>query len=52
MFARYLEAYGDELPSEVGPSASELVAVLEAAIVWGYNLLARISCPNGLVSNW
>ena len=33
-------------------STADLVRVLEAAIVWGYNLLARISCANGLVSNW
>ena len=26
--------------------------VLTSAIVWGYNLLQRISCDNGMVTNW
>ena len=52
-FARYLERYGEAfLPAEVLATVDEMIEVLEAAIVWGYNLLQRISCANGLVSNW
>ena len=40
------------MPSDVKPPVDDLVAVLESAIVWGYNLLQRISCGNGIVSNW
>lgn len=40
------------MPSSVGHTAAALIAVLESAIVWGYNLLEHISCSNGLVSNW
>ena len=33
-------------------SVEDLVAVLRSAITWGYNLLHRIACDNGLVTNW
>ena len=53
LFIKYLERYGDAfLPAEILYSSADLVGVLRSAIVWGYNLLQRISCPSGLVSNW
>ena len=33
-------------------TADELGAVLDSAIVWGYNTLHRVSCASGVVSNW
>ena len=33
-------------------TAEAMVEVLESAIVWGYNTLNRISCSNGMVTNW
>ena len=39
------------LPSSL-PPAEELAEVLNSSITWGYNLLERISCESGLVSNW
>ena len=52
LFARYLQKHARLLPDSIGHSASQLSEVLLSAITWGYNLLHRISCPNGLVSNW
>jgi hypothetical protein len=50
LFRDYLTKHSQHVPT--GHSASELAAVLDSSIVWGYNLLQRIACPNGLVSNW
>jgi len=50
LFKNYLELHADMVPQP--HTAAELGAVLESAIVWGYNTLRRIACPNGLVSNW
>ena len=52
LFARYLTRHQDLLPFELLYTVEAMVAVIESAIVWGYNLLNRISCSNGLVSNW
>lgn len=52
LFARYLTRHQDLLPFELLHTAEDMVAVIESAIVWGYNLLNRISCSNGLISNW
>ena len=52
LFSKYLQRHGHLLPPLLTHSADELSAVLHSAIVWGYNLLQRIACPNGLVSNW
>ena len=53
LFAFYLERHGHLLPEGELPHPPEtMVDVLRSAIVWGYNLLSRISCDNGLVSNW
>ena len=50
LFARYVTLHARHVPE--GRTAHELADVLNSAIVWGYNLLERISCDNGLVSNW
>ncbi|KAL1500116.1 hypothetical protein AB1Y20_012789 [Prymnesium parvum] len=50
MFRDYLTKYRHLVPSP--HSAAELTRVLDSAITWGYNTLHRISCFNGLVSNW
>jgi len=50
VFKEYLAAHSEMVPSPY--TAEDLGRVLESAIVWGYNTLARISCDNGLVSNW
>ena len=55
LFAYYLERYGHMLPDDGSfgiHSVDDMVAVLRSSIVWGYNLLERISCSSGLVSNW
>lgn len=50
LFRDYVIEYAHLVPS---PHDSVQVArVLQSAITWGYNTLQRISCPNGLVSNW
>jgi len=50
LFRDYLKAHSKYVPR--GFTAEELGTVLDSAIVWGYNTLNRISCDNGLVSNW
>jgi len=50
LFKQYLKEHADLVPKP--HSAAELGAVLDSSIVWGYNTLQRISCENGLVSNW
>jgi len=50
LFQRYLKKHAALVPAPY--SADKLGEVLESAIVWGYNMLQRIACPNGIVSNW
>jgi hypothetical protein len=50
LFRDYLQKHAAMVPA--AQSAQALADVLDSAIVWGYNTLSRISCDNGLVSNW
>ena len=52
LFANYVQRYSHLLPPDILVTAEELSQVLRSAVVWGYNLLYRIACPNGLVTNW
>ena len=52
LFSKYVTANKLHMPPEVKASADELIHVLESAVVWGYNLLSRIACDSGMVSNW
>ncbi|CAK0888031.1 unnamed protein product, partial [Prorocentrum cordatum] len=49
-FSKFLLKHPDLVPAPY--EAAALAAVLDSAIAWGYNTLMRISCGNGLVSNW
>mmetsp|Transcript_1633 Transcript_1633/g.3442 ORF Transcript_1633/g.3442 Transcript_1633/m.3442 type:complete len:735 (+) Transcript_1633:79-2283(+) len=50
LFSEYLLLYPEYVPAPY--NADDLRKVLSSAITWGYNTLNRISCSNGLVSNW
>ena len=50
LFRDYLAAHPQHVPAP--HTAESLGVVLNSSIVWGYNTLSRISCANGLVSNW
>ena len=50
MFRNYAQKHAKFIPH--GHSAADITQVLNSAITWGYNTLKRISCENGLVSNW
>jgi hypothetical protein len=52
LFANYVQRYSHLLPSDLLVTAEQLREVLLSAVTWGYNLLHRIACPNGLVTNW
>jgi hypothetical protein len=50
LFAKYVSRHSDLVPA--GHRAAQIAEVLLSSVTWGYNLLNRISCSNGLVSNW
>eukprot|EP00727_Mastigamoeba_balamuthi_P008442 m51a1_g422 hypothetical protein (993) ;mRNA; r:19240-23273 len=50
LFARYVEKYPQYVPT--GFTSQGISTVIDSAITWGYNLLNRISCSSGIVSNW
>lgn len=50
LFQRYLREHAHLVPEP--HTAEKLGEVLESSIVWGYNMVRKISCDNGLVSNW
>jgi len=45
-----LTKYKNLIPS--GFNLNDLTNVLNSSIVWGYNLISKISCNSGLVTNW
>ena len=52
LFAKYISRHSHLVPAAAGHSAMQIADVLLSSVTWGYNLLNRISCSNGLVSNW